>query len=139
LFRSGAGFVSLRMYQNLGQLWEGWTKNVFVGLDRSILATLLFVCAIFLMFVFPDLMFIFLLAKINNSTYSTELWLSVFVLVSTFQNAAIRDKMSQHMSFAGNKFSLNSMGGILVMGILLDSARRVITKKGWTWKGRSLG
>ena len=32
----GLDAVDLRMYQNFASLWEGWTKNWFSGLDRSV-------------------------------------------------------------------------------------------------------
>ena len=32
----GAELLDLRMYRNLAALWEGWTKNWFLGLDRSL-------------------------------------------------------------------------------------------------------
>ena len=32
----GIDAVNLQMYANLQALWEGWSKNWFLGLDRSI-------------------------------------------------------------------------------------------------------
>ena len=34
-FRSGRGVVSTRMYSSIGQMWEGWTKNLFLLFRRD--------------------------------------------------------------------------------------------------------
>ncbi len=36
-FLLGLDEIEVRMYSNFENLWEGWTKNWFIGLDRNII------------------------------------------------------------------------------------------------------
>jgi len=52
----GLDALELRMYPNLAALWEGWSKNWFLGLDRSIAKALAAAAVVVLMFSGPWLL-----------------------------------------------------------------------------------
>ena len=52
-YRLGLDAVRLRMYRDLPSLWEGWTKNWFIGLDRSVLKSLGAAAVVLQMFTLP--------------------------------------------------------------------------------------
>ncbi|MEC8732621.1 MAG: glycosyltransferase family 2 protein, partial [Cyanobacteriota bacterium] len=52
----GLDAVDLRMYSDLASLWEGWTKNWFLGLDRDPIKALGAALVVVLMFTVPWLL-----------------------------------------------------------------------------------
>ena len=52
----GLAAVDLRMYSDLAALWEGWTKNWFLGLDRDPVKALGAALVVMLMFTVPWLL-----------------------------------------------------------------------------------
>jgi hypothetical protein len=47
----GGQFVSVRMYRSWSALWEGWTKNLYLGAGRN--AWLMFLLALTMLLIYP--------------------------------------------------------------------------------------
>ena len=139
--------MKLRMYERFSEIWEGWSKNIFLGLVQKreissktvqLLIVLLGLFVVFDMVVLPFLGII-LAGMIYLFTLSTA-WLYVLLfsflvwLLATFTQLGVHSRYS-----IGNpKYSpLYFLGGIVTMGIFLNSAIKTLSGAGVSWKGRT--
>lgn len=146
-FANAQSMMSLRMYEKFIDIWEGWSKNSFLGfvqkrqIKSKFLQVLILILGLFAMFDLLILPFysmigsllIFLILRSLPWMYfflfAFITWLvSIFVLVyiqSIYQIGKAR--------YAPLTLFL---GGIIVMGIFANSAFKTLSGKGVTWKGR---
>ncbi len=141
----GIDLIQVYMYSSLASLWEGWTKNYFLGTGENILLTLFSAFTIGMVFVMPwiglwaslGIGFLglqtppplsFLITGLYGLT-ALSLGLYLRLRIQSFQLANIPIRY----------WWLSSLGGILVMAIAVVSIVKTKTGWGWTWKGRSLG
>jgi chlorobactene glucosyltransferase len=82
----GTGLVSCRMYTSLGQIWEGFTKNLWPVFDGDWLTFWLAIAWQFLVWVLPFLMLVFY--------YRPELYLVTGALLCIRIGATLRFKTS---------------------------------------------
>ena len=143
----GLDAVDLQMYADLSALWEGWSKNWFLGLDRSVAKALGAGAVVLLMFSGPWLIAASaattLLWLINNSPTSTQ---TIAVASATALlgvtgiglQLILRLWIRQRFAVPLTYWWLMGMGGLIVAAIAPTSVWRSLTGKGWTWKGRPL-
>jgi len=138
--------MKLRMYEKFKDIWEGWSKNIFMGLvqkreirskGKQILILLVGLFVVFIMIVYPFIAVIlslFLFYFLNSNAWQFVLFSSVFVwLISLLAQSYVHKKY--HI---GNPvFSpLYFIGGIITMAIFLNSAVKTLSGKGVKWKDR---
>ena len=133
----GRRVAKTRMYTSLPEMWEGWTKNIYLGLrDRAGLlwlgAFLAFVASVFLPF-WPLLGLIWYLESGG--------WMAVTVVLESFLLWAYlliaRARIASEMKISP-LFALTTPLGAGIFGaMMLTSAWRVVSRKGVTWKGRT--
>jgi chlorobactene glucosyltransferase len=128
----GTAFVRVRMYDSFESIWEGWSKNLFPGLLRSYLLTLLAVTGIFFFTVSP---FILLIAGIILLAEGGA-WLLFSSLALVLLLGIIGCLMRSHTSLTQPWLAVNPLGGLVFIGTLLNSALRHTLGAGVTWKGR---
>ncbi len=138
-FLLGLDALDLNMYSDFASLWEGWTKNWFLGLDRNILKASSASLIVFCIFSIPWLTLIF------TSFYlliirSSDLFLTSFVIssIGIFLQLILRIWINKKFEFPVKNWWLMGAGGIIILFLGPVSIWRTITGKGWTWKGRSL-
>jgi glycosyltransferase involved in cell wall biosynthesis len=139
--------MKLRMYETFKDIWEGWSKNIFLGLvqkreidakGKQLLILLIGLFVVFDMVVFPFLAIFLSLVVIfilNVSYWWLLLGTSLIVwLFSIFAQSIVHKKY--HI---GNPiFSpLYFIGGVVTMGIFLNSAVKTLSGRGVKWKGRT--
>ena len=139
-YRLGLDAVLLRMYPDLPALWEGWTKNWFLGLDRDVVRALGASAVVLQMFTVPWLILPSALLLLALQPQSAVLWtvplaLSLLALV---QQALLRLWTRQRFELPMRHWWLMGAGGLLIGLIGPISVWRTLTGRGWTWKGRSL-
>ena len=139
--------MKLRMYEKFKDIWEGWSKNIFLGLvqkreiqskGKQMLILLIGLFVVFIMVVYPflsvilSLIIIFLL---KISFWWFILGSSLFVwLISIVSQSYVHKKYHIGRPI----FSpLYFIGGIVTMGIFLNSAIKTLSGKGVKWKGRT--
>ncbi len=121
-FINGTALFSTRMYRNLAQLWEGWSKNSYalfvpqVG-DTSAQLAVRFLPWASLLFVRDQILILNIVVLILGLVY----------------DAQIRARQS----FDPNTIWLQPMGALLTAAIIINSGIRTTLKLGTTWKGRS--
>jgi hypothetical protein len=119
------------MYANGAALWEGWTKNWFLGLERNwalavlAMGTVLGICSL------PWLGLI--LAVVTGS-----LEVLLASLAGILAQLAIRLLLRHWAHLPLCYWWLTAVGGWATAAIILASAIRTTTGRNWTWRGRSL-
>lgn len=136
----GMQVARTRMYTSLPEMWEGWTKNIYLGLsDRPSLiglgvlgAVLALIAALFLP-VWPLLGIYWY--------FHGGGWMGPVVLIESvllwayiiFARAQVAAKMKISRVYA----LTTPLGAAIFAAMMVTSAFRVISGKGVTWKGRS--
>jgi GT2 family glycosyltransferase len=136
----GLDALELQMYDDLPALWEGWSKNWFLGLDSSVGKALAAAAVVVLMFSGPWLL-------LGASLLLMLLWpeqqdgcLALLALASLGVGLQLQLRLWTQREFQVplRHWWLMGVGGLLVGGIGPSSVLRSLTGRGWTWKGRSL-
>ncbi|MFC0522200.1 glycosyltransferase [Pontibacillus salicampi] len=116
--------VECYMYPSLQSAWEGFTKNIFVGIGKSKAGALtlsLFYC---LFYVMPFMLFLYSLG--------TDFYYAIPFLIIVLHKLVV-DLRSR----TNPLFSLGiSLSAVMLMGVLWSSMYKAITGKAYTWKGR---
>ncbi|MBD2256440.1 glycosyltransferase family 2 protein [Pseudanabaena sp. FACHB-2040] len=140
----GVDLIDLRMYSSFGALWEGWTKNYYLGTQENLPLTLLSAFAIGMVFVMPwvGLLASLLLSlpQINAIAVAYYPTLSLYGLtaVTLLLYWLLRITGHRRVSVPIRYWWLSAVGGILVIAIALVSVIKTKTGWGWTWRGRPL-
>ena len=135
----GSQVISTRMYTNLPSMWEGWTKNIYLGLSDhpSMLllgafgATLSVIAALFL----P----LWTLLGINW-LFNRGAWLAIVVIVQSLLVWAwliyFRVQVARSMNISAWFALTTPLGAGVFAAMMLTSAWKVISGQGVTWRGR---
>ncbi len=133
----GADLVSTRMQTNLRDLWEGFSKNLFAGMQFRLGAALAGGLGITLGAILPFLVAIFCLAwGLTGAARAWRLlapsgavWLAqvaLFALINKSWGVPLRYALTVPLGFA------------LFVAVLFNSAYRIRAGRGVMWKGRSI-
>ncbi len=136
----GLDAVDLRMYADLAALWEGWTKNWCLGLDRDPAKALAAAGVVVVMFSIPWLLLPVAIGLLLALPPMQGCWLALFTaaLVAVGQQLILRLWTRQQFQLPIDYWWLMGAGGLIVGAIGPVSVWRTLTGQGWTWKGRSL-
>ena len=136
----GLDAVDLRMYADLPSLWEGWTKNWLIGLDRDVGKALGAAAVVVLMFSIPWLLLPSALVLLWLLPQLSLWWLILLglSLLGIGQQLALRFWQRQRFDVPLTYWWLMGAGGLLLGAIGPVSVWRTLTGRGWTWKGRQL-
>jgi chlorobactene glucosyltransferase len=136
---NGYSVARTRMYTSLPEMWEGWTKNIYLGLrDQTGLfvlgvfgALIALIAALFLP-VWPVLGLNWLL---NGGS-----WMAVAVVLQAVILWAylifVRARVAHAMQISPWYAFTTPLGAAVFAAMMITSAFRVISGKGVTWKGR---
>lgn len=128
--------ASLRMYRSWGALWEGWTKNFFMGSQRNFKGMIQLIVVLLLIYVVP---WIGLGVAISQAFDATILTVVLFglSLVGIGLHYRLRQVLAQS-GLPSRYWWLSGVGGVAVVAIAIGSIIKTETGWGWTWRGRSL-
>ena len=137
----GLDAVDLRMYDDLPSLWEGWTKNWCLGLDRDPAKALAAAGVVVLMFSLPWLLIPVAIGLLLVLPIAQGWWLALLAaaLLAVVQQFVLRLWNRQRFQLPIDHWWLMGVGGLIVGAIGPVSVWRTFTGQGWTWKGRRLG
>ena len=142
--------VTLQMYPNFQALWEGWSKNWFLGLDRDVIKALGAGALVVQLFAVPWLLLpvALLLAFMSrltlfvaNPSLATPLltWAPLAVALSGIGlQLAIRLWSRRRFRLPLDWWWLAWAGALVIGAIAPVSVVKTLTGRGWTWRGRSL-
>ena len=137
---NGMQLISTRMYTSLETMWEGWTKNIYLGLrdHPSLLllgafgATLALLAALFL----PVWPLLGLGWFLNDGG-----WMALVVIVEALfvwgYLIFIRARIAQEMDIPRWYAWTTPLGAGVFAAMMLTSAWKVISGQGVTWRGRN--
>lgn len=135
----GMQVVSTRMYTSLSSMWEGWTKNIYLGLrDRPALillgvfgALLALLAALFL----PLWPFFGLLYYVfQREPLGLGIMLEALIVFGYL--IFMRMKVARAMDIPAWYAWTTPVGAGIFAAMMLTSAFKVISGRGVTWKGR---
>ncbi|MDP2661222.1 MAG: glycosyltransferase family 2 protein [Dehalococcoidia bacterium] len=132
----GQDLAQVRMYKSLSGLWEGWSKNTFLGAGKKLSLLLVVLVFVFAIGIWPvGLAFWAALeAVLNGPGLLVVTGVAIYQLsLMCFYALRVNRRMGMPATYALG-FPL---GAAVFMGILLNSAYRVLTGRGVTWKGRT--
>ena len=139
--------MNLRMYESFKDIWQGWSKNIFMGLVQKreiqkkasqLLVLLVGLFVVFIMIVFPFLSFfisILITTIMSTSPVSTIVLFSLFIWIFS-----LIIQISVHRKYSiGNPWysPLFFIGGIVTMLIFMNSAIKTFSGSGVKWKDRT--
>jgi hypothetical protein len=135
----GHEFVRVRMYRGLGEMWEGWRKNVYEGTRRCPIVATLFVIAASAMLVIP----IPVLAWLGFSALRRPLarperqlvLVCAFNAAANFAVRAIRDRMIGAKTWTAGAAPV---AGVFIASVMTASMWRSVSGRGQIWKGRTI-
>ncbi|MEM6449990.1 MAG: glycosyltransferase [Cyanobacteria bacterium P01_D01_bin.105] len=130
--------VQVRMYQNWAALWEGWTKNYYLGTGRNPFGTLYSALVILVVFTFPWIglgLAIFLEITEFSAVGTVTVLLAIgTILLQYYYRLQAAQLLGQPLRYAW----LSWLSGLLVAAIAVGSMIKTETGWGWTWRGRPL-
>ncbi|MEN9860805.1 glycosyltransferase [Vulcanococcus sp.] len=133
----GVDWVNLRMYRSFAALWEGWTKNWFLGLDRSVIKAAGSVGVVLLLFAIP-----WVAALSAGLAWALSLdqaaSLTMAALAGVALVFAVRLWSTWRFATPLKYWWLSWLGAALIAAIVPASVWKTMTGRGWTWRGRSL-
>ncbi|MCY7320684.1 MAG: glycosyltransferase family 2 protein [Phormidesmis sp. CAN_BIN36] len=134
----GHDMADVRMYRSIGALWEGWTKNWYVGSNRNLKATLYTAFVTLLIFTVPWLGLTIALINLFRSFNGWDLSLLVLALIAIVLQYDLRRLTQKFSNIPPRYWWLSGLGGVLVSAIAIASIIKTETGWGWTWRGRNL-
>jgi chlorobactene glucosyltransferase len=134
LMMDGTRLISTRMYTSLQSIWEGWSKNNFLTLRRNWWLLLGSIIATYFVAVSPFILTIWALIGFKFSYQALDP-----LLANLFAIALIwwtRWRARSYFGTPPQDYLLHPLGGIIFLGIFVNSAFRHTSGTGVTWKGR---
>ena len=137
-YAQGLELMEVRMYQDWAGLWEGWTKNYYLGNGRNLFSTLYSALVILVVFTFPWIGLVLAIA-LQSVEGSAVVLVAVIlgigaVILQYYYRWQTAQSFRQPLRYAW----LGWLSGILVSSIAVGSIIKTETGWGWTWRGRPL-
>jgi len=136
ILADGRRVVQTRMYTSLPEIWEGWTKNIYLGMrDRIGLLLIGALIGLLAAFLLP----VWLAGGLYWSVASGQpaAWVvtsEAILLWAVLLWYRVRTVRAFHIS-AGYALTL-PLGALIFTAMLVTSGLNVLTGRGVTWKGR---
>lgn len=133
----GRQLIRTRMYRDLKEIWEGWTKNIFLGIDRNWRRLILGIIMLSLRAFLPFFLLVQSLLAISSGAGSS-------VQLFIFFEGVWLVLLNVYLSWDGTKaYVIPAYYAILFpisaaafIGIAVSSTYKIVSGKGVVWKGR---
>lgn len=128
----GSDVVRCRMYRGFGEVWKGFSKNLFAGLGNSIPGLLVLMALVVMLYLAP---YGFLLsALLRDEQTPAWFWLpGMQIMVALLVRVLIALKFRQTLWSA----LLHGFSQVMLLAIALNSFRLTVFGNGPEWKGRN--
>jgi chlorobactene glucosyltransferase len=137
LMLDGTWALSTRMYTSLRGIWDGWSKSNFLMLGRSYLVVLAAALTTLILTVWPALLFVGALLMYGlDHQASRPLLLNLLLIVALL---VTRWRMRAYFPTPLSDYLWYPLGGLIFIGIILNSAYQHMRRRGVVWKGRRYG
>lgn len=146
-FVNAQSLICLRMYKQFGDIWEGWSKNSFLGfiqkqeIQSKFLQVLVLLAGIFAIVDILILPFLSMIITVSLVFFlQSAVWINFLVFVCITWLVSIVSLMCvQRLYYFGKTRYVPltlSLDGFIVLGIFINSAFQTLSGRGVTWKGR---
>ncbi|HKJ39399.1 MAG TPA: glycosyltransferase family 2 protein, partial [Anaerolineales bacterium] len=137
---NGVSVARTRMYTSLPEMWEGWTKNIYLGLRDQPSLTALGIFGAFLAGMAS--LFLPVWPLIGAFWYFNDgAWMAIGVVFEALLLWAyliyVRARVARNMEISRWYALTTSLGAGIFGAMMFTSAWKVISRKGVTWKGRT--
>ena len=136
---NGYSVAKTRMYTSLPEMWEGWTKNIYLGLSAQPSLTLLGIFGAFILLVAALVLPLWPLLGIYWYFHGGG-WLAMTVLVESLILWMIviyvRARVAIGMGISPWYAFTLPLGSAVFAAMMFTSTWRVISGRGVVWKGR---
>jgi len=136
---NGYSLVKTRMYMSLPEMWEGWTKNIYLGLSDRPSLMLLGAFGAFLLLVAALILPIWPLLGVYWYLHDGG-WLALAVISESLVLWTViiyaRARVAIGMGISGWYAFTLPLGAAVFAAMMFTSTWKVISGKGVTWKGR---
>ena len=135
-FMLGKEIGTVRWYASFRETWEGWSKNVFAGMNYQVSGAIESILWLFILGILPFIVLIDQSVTLisQGSYYSPIFWLA---LAQTLTILVYRFYSAVSQGLAKGYFFTHPLGNAIFVGIIINSALRSLTGRGITWKGRT--
>jgi chlorobactene glucosyltransferase len=130
--KNGYNLLSVRMYRNFKEIWNGFSKNIFAGFNFSSLALFLINLIYILLFIMP-----FILLFINLYLYFTFNNLLIFLTLQVVFIYFCRFILAYKFKLGYFSALLHPFGAAFVPIIAVNSWRWIKSGSGARWKDRT--
>jgi chlorobactene glucosyltransferase len=135
----GRAVASTRMYTSLPEMWEGWTKNIFLGLKDRPGLLLLGAFGAFVSVFAALLLPLWLLGGLvwwfaGGSTFAVAVAVEAAVLWGSL--IFWRVLVCRNMGISAGYALTTPLGAGVFAAMMFASAWKVLSRRGVTWKGR---
>lgn len=135
----GRQVASTRMYTSLAHMWEGWTKNIYLGLRDEVGLLLLGVFGAFLAFAAAVLLPLWAVAGVFLTVAGSGVE-GVAILIEALGVWGIlfyyRIQAARGMGISAWYALTTPLGAAVFAAMMLASAWKVLSGRGVTWRGR---
>ena len=138
----GREAAKTRMYTSLPEMWEGWTKNIYLGLSDQpglmalgVFGAFLAVVAALFLPLWP-LLAAYWFTR-GGGWQAAAIFIEALVLWAYLIN--VRAKASAKMKISSWYALTTPLGAGVFAAMMFTSAWKVLSRKGVTWKGRTYG
>jgi len=128
----GHNLLSVRMYRNFKEIWNGFSKNIFAGFEFSSTRLFILNTVYILLFFLPFLLFLielYLQSDINYIVILISIQIAILYIARII--ISVKFKLGIISSL------LHPLGVITIPLIALNSWRWIISGEGAKWKGRT--
>ena len=137
LFLPGARWVRTRMYRNFGDMWQGWTKNLYLLYSGNLRKMLAAVASLWLLDLFPAVGFAaaslwLALARPNAAVILLALGFFLLALARQWRYG----RALARLGFEPRIASYQPVGAVLLGVLMLGSLRAHLAMRNIRWKGR---
>jgi chlorobactene glucosyltransferase len=130
--------ASLRMYETFGALWQGWTKNFYFGLGKSVLLAAFFVLAIAFYFLLPYVALAVFVAEMIGWGVSLPMVLLTAAAVATILcQTAVRRLFQRYYGVSPRHQWTEPLGFTIIVLLIVNSFYRYLVVGKVEWRGRS--
>ncbi len=135
----GMKVIRTRMYTDLPSMWEGWTKNIYLGLSGH--PALLLLGAFGALLALMAALFLPLWTLLGIGwLFNGGTWLAVVIIVQSLSVWAwliyFRVRVNRGMKISAWYALTTPLGAGVFAAMMLASAWKVISGQGVTWRGR---
>jgi chlorobactene glucosyltransferase len=136
----GRGIARTRMYTDLPSMWEGWTKNIYLGLSDHpgllLLGAFGALLALMAALVLPAWPLLGLILYANGGGWMAQAVIAE-ALLAWIYILVLRMKINHLMGISRWYALTTPLGAGVFAAMMLASAWKVLSGQGVTWKGRN--